>query len=314
VSAARDEQTWVAPRPDFYIQSGCALDNPFGIHPDEVMKMISNEQPEVVAQTVFGLYVPSSGLVFTSKLILNLFRNQELVRGTTYLDQQTRNAYLASIAHYGRSQQRFKGGVDLARKKDKTCIYVLDTLPLKNGGKAQVVYYRQITRVPWEVIYSEVGYAGWLFGAELKIDSTGAGDVVLSELQNRRYCAVHHVTNLGTSRCRDENDEPLFGCDPSDYYKIDCSGFEFSTRSKVQLLTHLAQSLGHGYDEDQPEKPFGQLACPQIPSLRVQLAGYTWDDKKLETDDVMALALAAWLGVRGAPGEAYVGPVLSRGG
>lgn len=314
MSAAIDEQAWIEPRPDFYIQSGCSLDNPFGIHPDEIMRLLLNEQPEITAQTVFGLYVPSSGLVFSSKLILNLFRDQLLERGSAYIDTGVRNAYVSTIKHYGVNQKRFKGGVDLARKKDKTVIYILDTLPLQQGtGKARVVYMRDVTRVPWEVIYSEIGYAGWLFGAEMKVDSTGAGDVVLSELQNRRYCPVHHVTNLGQTRCRDENDVPRFDCDPDAYWKINVSGYEFTTRSKVSLLTHLAQSLGYGYDEEHPEQPFGQVESPQFPELRVQLSGYHWDDKKLQTDHVMSLALAVWLGVKGTPGEAYVGAVYGKG-
>lgn len=307
VSDVVETQRWIKPRPDYYIQSGCALDNPYGIPRDEILQMLLDEQPEVVAQTVFGLYVPTSGLVFTSPLILNLFKDQPLVRSTRWLDDEVRTAYLNTISHYGRRQNRFKWGADLARKKDKTCIYVLDTLPLRHGLPARVVYYRQITRVPWEIIYAEIGHAAWLFGASGLVDSTGVGDVVLSELRNRRYCAVHHSTLLGTSRCRDDQDRPLQDCDPRDYHKIEVRGYEFQTRSKVQLLTHLSQSLGHNYDEDQPTKPFGKLVCPQIPSLRVQLAGYHWDDKKLETDDVMGLALVAWEGIKQIPGEAVSG-------
>jgi hypothetical protein len=307
--SAIETQQWVKPRRQFSIQSGCALDNPYGIPAEEIYEMLLTQPTEVVAQTVFGRYVPSSGLVFTSRLILNLFKGQPMATGHEYVDAVILDAYRNSISHYGANPQRFKLGADLARKTDSTTIYVLDTLPLTRGGKARVVYHRSITRVPWEVIYSAIGRASWLFHAEALIDSTGAGDVVLGELQSRSYCPVHHRTNLHYARCRDQNDEPLNDCDASMYHRIDVHGYEFSTRSKVQLLTHLAQSLGHDFDEHDYHKPFGLVECPQIPKLRVQLSGYQWDDKKLETDEVMGLALGAWLGVRGTPGEAWVGNV-----
>jgi hypothetical protein len=307
------DQTWVEPRAAFSLHSGCALDNPYGIPSDEIIEMLLSGQPEVVAQTVFGRYVPSSGLVFSSRLILNLFKGQPMARGAEYIDEAVRDSYRNTISHYGPSPTRFKCGADLARKTDATVIYVIDTLPLQRGGKARVVYHRSITRVPWEIVYSEIGRAAWMFDAECLVDSTGAGDVVLSELQSRSYCPVHHRTNLHYTRCRDSDDRPMGGCEASDYHRIDVQGFEFSTRSKVQLLTHLAQSLGHGYDDGERSKPFGLLECPQIPKLRVQLAGYQWDDKKLETDEVMGLALGSWLGVRGTPGEAWVGSVYGGG-
>jgi hypothetical protein len=61
-------------------------------------------------------------------------------------------------------------------------------------------------------------------------------------------------------------------------------GFTFTQRTKVDLLIGLACRLEDG------------LAIPADPccqALRTQLRTYAWDDARLETDDLMALALAA---------------------
>ena len=306
--AVREEQTWVEPRADFYLQSGSAFENPYGVPHDELIAMCMNGSPEVSAQTVFGMYVPSSGLVFSSKLILNLLADP-VVHGTEYVDEETLAHRLIEEQHYGPQPERFKGGGDLARKKDSTVVYVLDTLPLHHGGRAKVVYYRTLTRVPWEVVYAEIGRAAWMWNAHIKLDSTGAGDVVLSELQTRDYCPTHHMTVVRGNRCVAPGGEPLHDCRSDEYHRIDVTGFEFTTRSKVQLVTHLSQCLGHNYDEQHPEKSFGRIVAPSIARLRVQLGGYMWDDKKLETDEVMSLAIAAWHGVRDTPGAPAQGPV-----
>jgi len=259
---------------------------------------------------VLGMYVPSSGLVFSSRLILNLLQG-DVVNGTEYVDTDTHRRLQEEIAHYGPQLQRFKGGVDLARKKDSTVVYVLDRLPLSHGGKAKVVYYRSMTRVPWEVVYSSIGKAAWMWNAEMKLDSTGAGDVVLGELQNRSYCPEHNMTMHPGAGCSGPDGRPLshVAGDEHEYHRIDCTGYEFTSRSKVQLVTHLAQVLGHGYDDDDPDREFGRIVAPAIGRLRVQLGGYMWDDGKLDTDEVMALALAAWAGVRDLPGAIAAGAV-----
>jgi len=162
-----------------------------------------------------------------------------------------------------------------------------------------------------EVVYSSIGKAAWMWNAEMKLDSTGAGDVVLGELQNRSYCPEHNMTMHPGAGCSGPDGRPLshVAGDEHEYHRIDCTGYEFTSRSKVQLVTHLAQVLGHGYDDDDPDREFGRIVAPAIGRLRVQLGGYMWDDGKLDTDEVMALALAAWAGVRDLPGAIAAGAV-----
>jgi hypothetical protein len=293
-------------RPTYYLQSGSSFENPYGVPPDELVDLILESTPEIVAQVVFGRYVPSSGLVYSSRLILNLF-DQLRVPQAEWLDEACRGQWIAECEHYG-LRPRFFGGVDLARKKDQTVLFVLDSDPVRQERPARVVYYRRLNRVPWEVVYAAVGRACWLFGAELLLDSTGAGDVVCEELDGRRYCAVHDRTVSGFGACEDHKGDRL-NCDPGDYHRMVLGRFEIQTSSKVQLLTHLAQVLGHDFRPHDPSHPFGLVRSPLIPELQLELAGYQWDDKKLRTDHVIAFALACWMAVRELPGAAAVGSV-----
>jgi len=296
-------------RPTYYLQSGSSFDNPYGVPPDELVDLIVESTPEIVAQVVFGRYVPSSGLVYSSRLILNLFTGGERVPQAEWIDERAREQWLIERQHYG-ERPRFFGGVDLARKKDQTVLFVMDSDPVRQGLPARLVYYRRLTRVPWEVVYSAVGKASWLFGAELLLDSTGAGDVVCEELDGRRYCPTHDRTISGFGACEDHRGERL-NCDPDGYHRMVLGRFEIQTASKVQLLTHLAQVLGHDYRPQDPGHPFGLARSPLIPELQLELAGYQWEDRKLRTDHVIAFALACWLAVRELPGAAAVGGVYA---
>ena len=96
-------------RPTYYLQSGSSFENPYGVPPDELVDLILESTPEIVAQVVFGRYVPSSGLVYTSRLILNLF--QELrVPQAEWVDEACRELWLAERMHYGDRPRFFGGG------------------------------------------------------------------------------------------------------------------------------------------------------------------------------------------------------------
>lgn len=60
-------------------------------------------------------------------------------------------------------------------------------------------------------------------------------------------------------------------------------GFTFTARSKVDLLANLQVAL---------EKR--EVQFPFIRELVDELQGYSFDDKALQTDCVMSLALAVW--------------------
>ena len=54
---------------------------------------------------------------------------------------------------------------------------------------------------------------------------------------------------------------------------------------------------------------FGYVRMPPIVTVEEELAFYAWDDKGLDTDTVMSLALAAWQGLEDVPQSALLGSV-----
>ena len=71
-------------RPEYYVQTGSMFENPHGVPHGEIVRMIVENPPEVSAQTVFGKYVESSGLVFSGELVQMLIdRSLPRVMGGT---------------------------------------------------------------------------------------------------------------------------------------------------------------------------------------------------------------------------------------
>lgn len=323
-------------RPEYYVQTGSMFDNPYGVPHEEIMAMILELPSEMSAQVIFGKYVESSGLVFTGETIQMALDRM----GTHYLadvppapdgrrinwritgDRWHSGEAVAAAKNMGWDMKRlsFATGVDFARQTDFTVIFTLDlrTFP------ARVVYFRRLNRVPWDSIYREVGRAVHLFGPSVLADSTGmAGDVIMDNLEDRRYCPIHdRVVTSDAVYCRDRHGQVLGGC-PPDYKEYDdadgpawkrlacVDGFEFQTKSKRNLIEHLRNVLQVGYVAG-TDNPFGLIRTPPIVKLEEELSFYAWDDKGLETDTVMALALAAWQGLEDMPKAALLGSVYGR--
>jgi hypothetical protein len=101
--------------------------------------------------------------------------------------------------------------------------------------------------------------------------------------------------------------QPLAGCIQKEMVPLSCvGGFQFTRSSKQGLIENMRNCLSGGYMQGGAE-PFGLIRCPPIVQLEEELAFYSWDDKGLDTDTVMALALAAWEGLENPIGESVVG-------
>lgn len=286
------------------------FENPHGVPHDEIVRMILDNPPEVSAQTVFGKYVESSGLVFTGELVQMLF-NADLPRviGSSYLNEErARQAMIWHEQNPMHVNKRWFTGIDFARQTDHTVIFTIDTIT----EPAEVVYFRRLNRVPWEAIYAEVGKAVHYFGKNVLADSTGpGGDVVMSALEDSLYCSRHNRVNRVGSRCMDGNN--FRDCNPQDYIRLSCvEGFTFSAGSKKELVDHLRLVLSFGYSNERAEQAFGNLRSPRIVALEEELSFYAWDDKRLDTDCVFALALAAWAGLESPVGNVSVGSTMGR--
>lgn len=282
--------------------------------------MVVENPPEIAAQVVFGKYVESSGLVFSGDLIQQMFdRSLEVVRSQTYLNEKVhsearrlwnrRGPVSNRLLRLDDANTRFYTGIDTARQTDFTVITTLDcaTRP------AEVVYWRRLNRVPWDSIFAEVGRARDLFGPNILVDSTGpAGDVIMDQLENRLYCGEHHRVCMPDSPGCMKGGRRM-DCDEEDYLPLSCvDGYAFSNTTKKQLVDHLRAVLSVGYDSSDALNSFGWIRSPSIPPLEEEMAFYMWDDKKIMTDCVFSLALAAWYGLEEPLNDPSVGSVYGR--
>jgi hypothetical protein len=297
---------WTPRREEYYIRCGSMFENPHGVPRDEIIQMIVDNPPEVVAQVVFGKYVESSGLVFTGELVHQMIDYElPVVRGESYLAPGAVKE-AADFRHHLRDWgQRYHTGIDFARQTDHTVISTLDT----STRPARLVYWKRLNRVAWESIYAEVGRAILMFGPNVLCDSTGpGGDSAMDALENRLYCPVHHRTLLSdTPFCVDEDGFPRVECRKTVISLGSCEGFHFTGVSKKDIVDHLRICLSVGQNPLDRDEPFGWIRTPPIPQLEEELVFYTWDDKKLETDCLFSLALAAWSGLDDPVGDPVAG-------
>jgi hypothetical protein len=295
------------------------FENPHGVPHDEIVSMLMELPSEMAAQVIFGKYVESSGLVFTGELIqqmidrdaqyyANAWDSKFRVTADRWHDQHAVDH--ARISSWERKKTAYATGIDFARKTDFTAISTIDV----TDSPARLVYYRRLNRVPWESIYREVGRAVYIFGPNALGDSTGmAGDVIFDALEQRRYCPIHDRTLMAdVGYCRDnQTGNRLTGCKATDHVPLSCvEGYEFTARSKANLLEHHRNVLSLGYRAGSGEE-FGGLRIPPIVQLEEEHSFYAWDDKGLETDALMSLALAGWAGLEDVPGQAYIGNIYS---
>ena len=299
-------------RAEYYVQTGSMFENPYGVPHDEIVAMILELPAEMAAQVVFGKYVESSGLVFTGELIQQMIDREglhydgepfERITGDRWIHAPTLEQ--ARIMSQEQKRNIFATGVDFARINDYTVIFTLDL----RTRPARVVSYRRLNRVPWEGIYREVGRVVHMFGPSVLADATGmAGDVILEALEERHYCPAHDRVILREhGGCRDRHGSFVGGDKPEDLVPLNCvDGYQFTKQSKQQLLEHLRSILSVGYHAGSDD-PFGWIRTPPIVALEEEMSFYAWDDKQLDTDTVMSLALAAWQGLELAVGPSAIG-------
>jgi hypothetical protein len=304
------------------------FENPYGVPHEEIIAMLLELPSEMAAQVIFGKYVESSGLVFTGELIQQLIdrtaKHYSLAWDREYRITGDRwhfgeSVELAKQTPWEVRRHRYAGGVDFARQTDFTVISVLDV----SYFPARLVYYRRLNRVPWDSIYREIGRAVSVFGPSWLGDQTGmAGDVIFENLEDTTYCLQHdRVFRREAQGCRDKDGERLscresvhneFGEKVRNYFPLACvDGYVFSQNSKKNLIEHLRNLMGIGYQSGS-DIPFGRLRVPPIVQIEEEASFYAWDDKGLDTDTIMSLALAAWQGLEDQPGAPSPGSIHGR--
>lgn len=154
---------------------------------------------------------------------------------------------------------RYVLGVDPARKRDHTVIFVLriDKSVPKEFGPFQIVFFKRFRKTHWDDINATIAEAARTYHVEsLYIDTTGVGDAV-GDARELRDLPVNCVNLGGGSNVVHGN-------------------------AKERLVNVLITALGKK-----------MIKGPFIKDLVDELNGYDWNDRRLSTDCVFALALAA---------------------
>ena len=91
-------------------------------------------------------------------------------------------------------------------------------------------------------------------------------------------------------------------------FRFNPLGYVKTTATKVSLVNHLQACLGNGYKQGEVlQSDFGLIRCPRIAAIEEEFPQYAWDDKKLMTDTVMSMGLAAMQGLREFVGAVEAG-------
>lgn len=226
---------WLSSHPKLgYVQKGDTRENPY-VSQEYLERKMRTLSPNKIAQNICGLFIDDPDQVILEK----------------YISEATSKSVGLSSPIDGHS---YCHGWDLARKRTYTVGITLDI----TQKPYQVVAFERFQR-EWKDVYTAIRKRKAEYGGPVIIDSTGLGDVVLSELKD-----------------------------------IKAIGFNFGERSgkaKSELIANLQQAHSLGYIA----YPYiEQIEDGEVWSLQEELRNFYWDSKG-DCDAVMALALALWL-------------------
>jgi hypothetical protein len=235
-----------------YVQNGDSRENPH-ISKEYLERKLKTLSPSKIEQNIKGLFIDD----------VNQVIREEYIR-----DAMTASTGLSSPI----AGRRYCHGWDLARKRTFTVGITLDitTKPY------QVVALERFQR-DWKDVYAAIRRRHKEYGGEVIVDSTGLGDVILSELSN-----------------------------------IKPQGFNFGERggkAKSELIANLEKmhALGRiAYPYIEQIQEDGELW-----TLQDELRNFYWD-KNSECDAVMALALALWLVREGGESSLILSPKVEK--
>ena len=248
--------------PGYYSQRGSIFDNPFLPSEDLAMRdaLLTSADPVLREQALFGAFVDTAGLAFTTDQLDQLF----------VIDMPAHTPW--------KEGHRYVAGWDLGRQTDFTVGFVIDI----TKRPWQVVHYERLNKVAWEEIYERIRSVGLEYHVrQPSIDATGpAGDVIEEELYKRGIfvdgvkVSTHNLkVELinGMQHCFDEGRKAV-----SMREAVDEGGFQ----------------TVHPVLERPDEGSWGALRMPPFTNVMDELGVYCFDDKKLKTDCVFGLGLA----------------------
>ncbi len=217
---------------DGFVHSGSSRDNPF-IAQEYVASRSEALSPKRVQQNIDGEFVDAEDQVISEESL------QRALTQTTGLAGR-------------KEHHRYLTGWDLARKSTHTVGVTLDV----TTRPYQVVAVERFNRIDWPMVYARIRKRKLKYGGDTVIDSTGLGDVVISDVGDIK---------------------PI--------------GFVFTKRSKSELLLNLQMTFERG-ELGLPYIEFG-LGSDQYWNFTDELRELRWEENN-HCDGAMALALALW--------------------
>jgi hypothetical protein len=231
-----------------YVQTGSTFENSH-VSREYLQRKMDTLSSAVVSQNIMGEFVDSGDEIVSEELI-----QAALARSTGMAPPV--------------EGHRYCHGWDLARKVTYTVGVTIDL----SVTPFQVVHIERFQGRDWDSVIAVIKKVHRVYGGEVLIDSTGLGDVVLSQLSD-----------------------------------IGASGYSFAVgggKAKADLLANL--QLMH--ERQRIAYPYFEQADSGLLWSNVQeLRDATWTDNRL-CDFVMALALACW--TAGRPDREADGKVL----
>lgn len=247
----------------YYSQRGSIFDNPH-LSPEDLKmrdRLLSEADPKLRDQVLYGAFVDEEGLAFSSDQIENA------------TDREMPEEQAPKKGH------RYITAWDLGRINDWTVGVTLDI----TRRPWTLVRYERLNRVPWEVIYGRISATRKLYGTRwVTIDATGPGGDVIEEELTKRGVPLDPVKVSTRSIKLDLINKMQTALDEGRQVTEVLPSVDLATGQKIMVPVF----------EEPGEGEWGLLRMPYISQLQDELGIYQLDDKELVQDSVFALALA----------------------
>jgi hypothetical protein len=235
-----------------YVQNGDSRENPH-ISKEYLERKLKTLSPSKIEQNIKGLFIDDANQVIKEEYI------RKAMSQTTGLSRPIQG-------------NRYCHGWDLARKRTFTVGVTLDI----TSKPYQVVALERFQR-EWKDVYATIRTRQKEYKGEVIIDSTGLGDVVLSELSDLKPQGFNFGERGGKAKSE-----------------------LIANLEKMHALSRVAYPHIEQVQED------GELW-----TLQDELRNFYWD-RNSECDAVMALALALWLVREGGKSSLILSPKVGK--
>jgi hypothetical protein len=248
----------------YYAQRGSVFDNPH-LPPEDIKRrdeLLAHADPRIRAQVIYGDFVSLEGMAFTQDQLDNLFDPDM----PTHVDPIPGHRYVQAW--------------DLGRKTDYT---VGGTFDITGEPPFPLVDFVRLNRVPWETIYELIGEKRRQYNVQYPvIDATGPqGDVIEEELTKRGIPYEPYRISNGAIKVDLINTLQT---------ALDEGREVIGERDEFDEAGNLRKTPDH---EPPREGNWGLIRLPPIPQLTDEFGRYQLEDKKLQQDCVIMVALAA---------------------